>query len=205
LTPPAPDGALRELRRALRARRRAVPIPEREAAARRLARHVERAGLLQRGRRIGLYLAMPEEIDTAPLLERARARGCHIFVPRITDYRQHRMRFLALDGPLSRGRYGIPEPGSGVARSARSLDVLLMPLVGFDALGNRIGMGKGYYDRALAFRRTQRRWRRPLLIGLAFECQRVESLPAKPHDVPLDRLITETGIRRFPSRSSSRG
>ena len=196
--------ALRALRRVLRARRRAVPPAERRRAARQLAWRVESAGWLRAGLRLGLYLALPEEIDTAPLLVRALARGCRVFVPRVTDYRRHRMRFLPAPagspGPaLRRGRYGILEPGQGIAMSVRRLDVLLMPLVGFDAQGHRIGMGKGYYDRALAFRNRRRTRERPLLVGLAFECQRVDVLPARPHDIPLDRLVTEAGVRRFTS------
>jgi 5-formyltetrahydrofolate cyclo-ligase len=128
-----------------------------------------------------------------------------VFVPRVTDYRRHRMRFLPLNpdfrnAGLRRGRYGILEPGNGIAVSVRGLDVLLMPLVGFDARGHRIGMGKGYYDRALAYRRQQRAGLRPLLVGLAFECQRVAALPARPHDIPLDRLVTEAHVRHFTPR-----
>jgi 5-formyltetrahydrofolate cyclo-ligase len=76
-----------------------------------------------------------------------------------------------------------------------------MPLVGFDPRGNRIGMGKGYYDRALSFRRRQQHWKTPRLVGLAFECQRVDALPARAHDVPLDALVTEAGTRRFTNPS----
>jgi 5-formyltetrahydrofolate cyclo-ligase len=209
-SPPFPPGddLLRALRRELRARRRAVPPAERRRAARKLAWRVERAGWLRTGGRLGLYLALPEEIDTAALLTRALARRCRVFVPRVTDYRRQRMRFLPVSPArsgigLRRGRYGILEPGGGIAVSVRCLDVLLMPLVGFDAQGNRIGMGKGFYDRALAFRRQHRRVARPLLVGLAFECQRVEALPARPHDIPLDWLVTEARVRHFTPRHTS--
>ena len=206
--PPGDDAPLRALRRELRARRRAVPPADRRHAAQRLAWQVERSGWLKAGSRLGLYLAMPEEIDTAPLVARALARHCQVFVPRVTDYRRHRMHFLPLgqkqDQKLHRGRYGILEPDAGPAISARKLDVLLMPLVGFDARGNRIGMGKGYYDRALAFRIQRRSSARPLLIGLAFECQRVDALPVRPHDVALDRLVTEARVRRFTLRHTPR-
>ena len=82
----------------------------------------------------------------------------------------------------------------------RHLEVVFMPLVGFDGEGNRLGMGKGFYDRAMSFRLRHPRSRRPLLVGLAFACQQVDSLPARPHDVPLDMLISERGILRFPGR-----
>ena len=191
------DVALKALRKALRARRRGVPMVERKRAAFQLARAVERSGWLRPGRRIGLYLPLAEEIDTQPLLDLALQHRCRIFVPRVTDYRRHRMQFLPHDGTLQRGRYGILEPRGGIARSARSLDVIFMPLVGFDAQGNRVGMGKGYYDRALAFLHHRRNWRRPVLVGLAFACQQVDALPARAHDVPLDHIVTEAGSRRF--------
>ncbi len=191
------DSALKALRKVLRARRRAVPMAERKRAALRLATAVERRGWLRPGRRIGLYLPLAEEIDTQPLLDAALQHRCRLFVPRVTDYRRHRMQFLPYDGTLQRGRYGILEPRGGIARSARSLDVIFMPLVGFDARGSRVGMGKGYYDRALAFLHHRRTWRRPLLVGLAFACQQVDALPTRAHDVPLDHIVTEAGSHRF--------
>ena len=71
---------------------------------------------------------------------------------------------------------------------------MLTPLVGFDDNGNRIGRGAGFYDRHFAFLRHRRSWHRPLMLGLAFELQRVEFLPAKPSDVPLWGIVTERGI-----------
>jgi 5-formyltetrahydrofolate cyclo-ligase len=159
---------------------------------------VESAGLLRAGRRIALYLPMAEEIDTGPLLLRALRRGCLVHVPRVTDFRRYQMRFLPLRGPLRRGHYGILEPAAGTSRSAQALDLILMPLVGFDRRGNRIGMGKGYYDRALAFLPRRRHRPRPRLVGLAYACQEVESLPARAHDVPLHAAVTEAGLLRFP-------
>jgi 5-formyltetrahydrofolate cyclo-ligase len=196
-TPPTSPEDLRALRRELRARRRAVPAGERRRAAHRLASRVERAGWLSRGLRIALFLSLPEEIDTAPLIARAGQRGCRIHLPRVTDYQRSRMQFFRLRAGLVRGRYGILEPRPGLPTRVSQLDVVLMPLVGFDLRGNRIGMGKGYYDRALGFRRTSVRTRQPLLVGLAYECQRVDALPVRTHDVPLDRLVTERVTRRF--------
>jgi len=77
---------------------------------------------------------------------------------------------------------------------AKWLDVVFLPLVGFDAHGVRLGMGGGYYDRAFAFRRWRTAWRSPRLIGLAYSFQQVESLTAAAHDVRLDTVITEERI-----------
>jgi 5-formyltetrahydrofolate cyclo-ligase len=81
-----------------------------------------------------------------------------------------------------------------VSRSGHWLDLVLVPLVGFDARGNRLGMGGGFYDRHFSFLRNRRAWRRPLLIGIAFDVQRVPQLRDSAHDVPLWGIVTERGI-----------
>jgi 5-formyltetrahydrofolate cyclo-ligase len=188
----------RQLRRELRARRRAIQGNARRQAAIRLARRVDAARWLRPGRRIGLYLAMDEEIDTAPLLQLARQRGCLIALPRITSVRHDRMRFFAPGDGIGRGAFGILEPRGGRMLPARELDVVFMPLVGFDARGNRIGMGRGFYDRHFAHRLRLAHWRRPLLVGLAYGVQQVDALPLAAHDVPVDAIVTESSTYRFP-------
>ena len=179
------------LRRELRARRRAITGARRIAAAQRVALHADAAGLLRPGRRIGLYVASTEELDSAPLMARARTRGCRIHLPRITSVRHARMQFVAAGGPLRAGPWGMLQPAGGAVVRARELDLVFLPLVGFDDAGHRIGMGKGFYDRHFTHRRWLRGWRVPLLIGIAYEIQRVPRLTPAPHDVPLDGIVTE--------------
>ncbi len=69
-----------------------------------------------------------------------------------------------------------------------------MPLVGFDQFKNRIGMGGGFYDRTLSFKKRQQNYKNPKLVGLAFDCQEVAKLNAEPWDVPLDAVVTPTTI-----------
>jgi 5-formyltetrahydrofolate cyclo-ligase len=71
---------------------------------------------------------------------------------------------------------------------------LLLPLVGFDETGNRLGMGGGYYDRTLSYLRQRKHWRRPRLVGIAHECQKVDALAPSPWDVPLDMIVTEERV-----------
>ncbi len=185
------------LRRQLRDRRRAIAGSTRELAGRQLARLVDQSRWLRPGRRIGLYLSMPEELDTAPLLQLAHRRGCTILLPRIVSKRHFRMRFFVLDGPIRKGAYGMLEPVGRQFLRPRELDIVFMPLVGFDAAGNRMGMGKGFYDRCFAYRIRSRHWRRPLLVGLAYDVQQVSSLPAAKHDVPVDVIVTDSTVRRI--------
>lgn len=186
-----------DLRAQLRARRRAVPTHERASASRQFARILRRARLLRPGRRIAVYVAHDHEADPAQIVQLARRNRCELFLPAIVDYRRRRMEFrrYAHDAQLRPNRYGIPEPERRAPRIAVGrLDLVLLPLVAVDSHGTRLGTGAGFYDRALQHLRAGRRWRRPKLIGVAYEFQRVASLTARAWDVPLDALITEQGL-----------
>ena len=196
-----PDSALsaarRPLRAALDARRRLVPASERATAARLLALNVDRALHLGAGQRIALYAALPHELDTAPLIALARKRGCLIYLPRIDRARRARgMRFVEMRGPLRTNRLGIAEPAGDVTLGARWLDIVFLPLTGFDRAGVRLGSGGGFYDRAFAFRRWRRFWHAPRLIGLGYAFQELPHLQAAAHDVLMDAVVTEQGSVR---------
>ena len=79
----------------------------------------------------------------------------------------------------------------------RDLDIVFTPLVAFDTAGNRVGMGAGFYDRSFAFRKHRRNWRRPLLIGVAYDFQRVPHIPARTWDVPVDLVVTDKKTYAF--------
>jgi 5-formyltetrahydrofolate cyclo-ligase len=181
-------------------RLRAALIPaERAAAARAVAQHVARNVRLARGAKVGAYLATRFELDTAPLLVLARKRGWRIFVPVIVSLRGARMRFVPLSADLRINRFGIAEPRArGITGIApRWLDLVFVPLLAVGPNGERLGAGAGFYDRAFGHRRSRRAWRKPELVGIAFECQRIPQLTAASWDVALDGLITERGIYRF--------
>jgi 5-formyltetrahydrofolate cyclo-ligase len=197
----APDQSERtRLRLQMRAQRRSLSVQQRVTAARELARIVRRARLLQSGRRVAVYIAHDCEADPHDIVRLARRNRCELYLPAITDYRASRMQFLAYppDSQLRANRYGIAEPQHTARRiSARALDAILVPLVAVDRHGTRLGSGVGFYDRCLQHLRAGRRWRRPKLIGLGYEFQRVERLAAQPWDVPLDALVTEQGWYRM--------
>ena len=183
------------LRAALRRARRSISGTERARCARRVTLFADRSGLLHPALRIGLYLALPEELDTAALLALARRRGCRIYLPRIDAAPESRsMQFVSFGARVRHNRFGIPEPRGAALPSARLLDVLFVPLVGFDRRGNRLGMGGGYYDRALAFTHASAPNARPLLVGLAYALQQFDRIERAAHDVPLDMVITERAI-----------
>jgi 5-formyltetrahydrofolate cyclo-ligase len=181
------------LRKHLKQLRRAVPPAARRMASRAVAHHIRRTFNLHPGMRVAVYAPLPSELDTAPLMQLARQRGCHLYLPRITDLRRHRMQFVASGGPMRRNHLGILEPVRLRRQSTRRLDLVFVPLVGFDATGMRLGMGAGYYDRAFAFLRHRRHWTHPRLIGLAYSFQQVPRIEGAVHDVHLNGVVTERG------------
>ena len=185
------------LRTELRRRRRALSADERASASRQFARILRRSNLLRPGRHIAVYAAHDCEADPSAIVRLARRNRCQLYLPAIADYRGRRMEFrrYARDTRLRPNRYGIAEPERGVPRiPVRHLDLVLLPLVAVDSSGTRLGTGAGFYDRCLQHLRTGRRWRRPKLIGLGYEFQRVATLAARTWDVPLDALLTEKNL-----------
>ena len=179
------------------ARRRSVPARERQRASLLVARNVDRALRLRSHWRIAVYAALPDELDTAPLIALAQERGCRLYLPRIDRRRASRaMQFVEMRGPLRPNRLGIAEPAAAATIGARWLDVVFLPLVGFDRRGVRLGTGGGYYDRAFAFRRWRSAWYAPRLVGLAYGFQQLEHITAAAHDVLMDAVVTEEGIIR---------
>jgi 5-formyltetrahydrofolate cyclo-ligase len=162
------------------------------------AKAVARLPRFRAGRRVALYLPFDRETDTAFLIDAARRRGVRVYVPVIIDRRHSRIRFYPLDKKTRRGVFGIAVPKRlGKPTAPRWLDLIVIPLVGVDTQGRRLGMGGGFYDRALEFRRRRRHWTGPLIVGFAFDCQRTESRFAEPWDVNLDSLATESGLHHY--------
>ncbi len=191
----------------MRRRRRALSPAARRLAARAVCSRVNSARLLRPGMRIGIYLAVNGELDTAPIIALARRHGCQVFVPVVRSHRHGAMWFVPLTGSLRGNRFGTPEPLAGrhLRVPPRWLDLVIVPLVAFGAAGERLGSGAGYFDRAFAFLRTRGKWRKPPLVGLAYHWQRVADLPAEAWDVPLAAVVTDTALHCFaPSTLGSR-
>src|SRR2546421_3894894 len=178
----SPGGARRQLRASLVARRRSVPAAEGQRASLVVARNVDRALPLRSHWRIAVYAALPDELDTAPLIALAQKRGCRLYLPRIDRRRASRaMQFVEMRGPLRPNRLGIAEPAAAATIGARWLDVVFLPLVGFDRRGVRLGTGGGDYYRAFPYRRWRHAWYTPRPVGLAHGLPQVERQPAPAH------------------------
>ena len=189
-----------QLRRLLRQKRRNLSPAEQRHAALGLYRQLAHHPLFRRARHIALYLPSDGEIDPRPLLRAAQRRGKHTYLPVLNAWPRRKMVFqrVSRDEKLSGNRFRIlePRPQPKRQRKAWALDLMLLPLVGFDARGGRLGMGGGFYDRCLAYLRMRKNWHKPPLLGLAHECQRVDELALASWDVPLQATVTNEGWYR---------
>jgi 5-formyltetrahydrofolate cyclo-ligase len=188
----------RQLRSSLRRARRQISPAHGRLAAERLRRLAVRGGLL-RYRRIGFYLPFDGEMSLLPLLNQALWLHKACYLPVVPKRFERQLQFSRLTG-LPRwylNRFGIHEHWSPRPLRARQLDLLLVPLVGFDEAGHRLGMGGGFYDATLAYLRRRKAWRKPILVGVGYECQKVPHLPHDPWDIRLDGVITEARLHWF--------
>ena len=198
---------VRDARRRLRELRLALPQVKRRSYERAITANLRGLGFLRRGSRIAMYLPIRGEVDLRPLVADARRCGVALYLPRITSRRRREMAFVPLGerDDLRANHYGIPEPASAKGGRLRSggFDVVLVPVVGFDRHGHRLGMGAGFYDRALRHRlNASGSWRRPKLIGVAFSFQELPRIDPSPWDVPLDLIVTDAGVVA-PRRSTA--
>ncbi len=186
------------LRQQLRERRRQLGAAEQREASLRLDVQLRQQPAFANARHIAFYLANDGEISPRPSLRRLARQYRQCYLPCLNGQALLFRRYRP-GQTLQRNRYGIPEPSNrrGNQRPVEALDIILLPLVGFDRSGNRLGMGGGFYDRSLAQLKQRPRQHRPLLIGLAHECQRVNQLPVQSWDIPLDGIATDRGVYWF--------
>ncbi len=189
------------LRRSLRERRRGLSVQAQRKASRNLDTQLRALPVLRSARHIALYLANDGEISPYTTLRRFSRMGKRCYLPCLhrthLAFRSHRP-----GQTLQTNRFGIPEPAPrrGTDLPVEAMDVILLPLVGFDRKGNRLGMGGGFYDRTLARLSPMKR---PLLIGLAHHCQEVEQLPIQSWDIALDAIVTDKTVYWLTQRRRS--
>ena len=180
-----------DLRRLLRQRRAALSHAQRVRMEMGAAQHAVDKGWLRPGKRIAAYIPVGREFSPWPLILMALKRGVEVYLPQVPA-RGRQLIFIQFDqyACWGNGKHGIPEILHGKTCLPRQLDTVFMPLVGFDDSGTRLGQGGGYYDATFAFRRNRQHWKKPRLIGLAFACQRLDSLPKEPWDVRVDDVLS---------------
>ncbi len=181
----------RELRRELIARRKLITPDAARQAGRQASRNAWSLQVLQRANRIAAYFPMGGEVDCQALIEQAWRRGREVYLPVLHGDRLRFRQYTAATRMVL-NRFRIPEPTGETELPATAIDVAIAPLVGFDLAGNRLGMGGGFYDRSFRFLKQRKRWRRPRLIGFAYELQCLTAIDTCAWDVPLDAAVTES-------------
>jgi len=192
----------RELRQHLREKRRALGAGDRIAAADGLATQLLALPFAPQSGYVAGYWALDGEIALHAWQLRL-PRDCVYCLPVLCD--DNRLRFAPwrAGDPLVSNRYGIPEPDVTPSSllEAQALSLVVLPLVGFDRNGHRLGMGGGWYDRSFAFRH-QDPTPPPYLVGAALALQQIDPLDAAHWDVALDAVCTESSTFNFTKTSA---
>ncbi|WP_299343580.1 5-formyltetrahydrofolate cyclo-ligase [uncultured Maritalea sp.] len=146
---------------------------------------------IKSGQIVSLYWAIRDELSTEPLLVQLMDEGHQVCLPVVLGRDQPlEFRLWEAGQPLAPSGFGTLAPQAGAPVVVP--DVMVLPMLGFDANGNRLGYGAGFYDRTID------QIEKPLiLVGYAFSAQEVDVMPAEPHDKPLDMVVSEAGVRRF--------
>jgi len=185
----------RQLRQKINAQRKQLAFQQHQQYAQQFKRQIQQCRPILRAQRIGIYHPINGEAPANLIAETVR-KTAQVFVPKVLNYPQRIMRFTPMKHRMKKNRWGILEAVNTHRQvSVKQLDVLIMPLVAFDMQGNRLGMGGGFYDRALAYKQHQRQHsNKPLLIGLAYDFQHIEALPTEDWDIGLDMVVTNRQV-----------
>jgi 5-formyltetrahydrofolate cyclo-ligase len=186
------------IRKVLRQKKEAMHPEERLEKSQRICRHL--MGLIRAGETVMVYTSKEMEVNTKPLIAALFRQKNLVVVPIIVrEDISLRLSYLRDFAALVPSTFDVPEPiGSEIAAAAEDIDTIVLPMLGFDRKGGRIGYGAGYYDRFLSKNPNLRK------IGIAFACQEVQDLPVDENDMPMDFIITEDGIV-YPDGGTNRG
>ncbi len=182
----------REFRQQLADQRRALPAAARMAAAQGLRRSLEQLPEYFTDARVAGYWASGGELPLNLVIPPLASRGQHFLLPLVGKDKLLRFARWKLGDAVQANRYGIPEPVEpDELLEPMQLDLVFVPLLGFDRRGNRLGYGGGYYDRSFVFLNEQVRPTEPLLVGIAYAFQELPEVDKQHWDVPLDFIATE--------------
>ncbi|ENY73305.1 5-formyltetrahydrofolate cyclo-ligase [Aeromonas diversa] len=187
------------LRQQIRERRRALTAEQQHLAAQALLERIKSHPDVAHARRIAFYLANDGEINPLPTIHWLWAQKKEVYLPVVHPFTPGHLLFLHYTptSPMVRNKFRIEEPELDMERVIpySGLDLMFTPMVAFDADGNRLGMGGGYYDRTLAC--WQQHQLGPKPIGVAHDCQLVDKVPSEEWDIPLPELLTPSRHWQF--------
>ncbi|MGF1763127.1 5-formyltetrahydrofolate cyclo-ligase [Aliivibrio kagoshimensis] len=189
------------IRKTIRDNRRALtPDAQLSAAKQLLTRFIQLPEVIN-AKSVALYLSVDGEIDTTILIEWLWSHNKEVYLPVLHPFNPGNLLFLRYlpDTEMRLNKYNIKEPHLNVLSviPTQEIDLICAPLVAFDAQGNRLGMGGGYYDRTLSIWHQKKQGPKP--VGLAHDCQQTQSIPVESWDVPLPHILTPSKHWHWPS------
>lgn len=189
------------LRKHLRKGRSTLTSSQRQNKNASIVKYLEQLTLLKQASSVAAYLSYGPEPDIGLTIEKIVADQKSCYLPCICENKTLVFKEYLGSHRLTPNTFGILEPlDNHCSINASQLDIVLMPLVGFDPYGNRLGMGGGYYDRTFAFKHSTLTFRKPFLLGVSYALQEVSALHTNHWDIPLDGVVTEDGIKMFERR-----
>jgi len=176
------------IRKILRQKKEAMLPEDRLEKSQRICRHL--MAIIRDKETVMVYTSKEKEVNTVPLIHALFRQKNPVVVPIIVkEDVSLRLSYLRDFSALVPSTFGVPEPiGNEIPAAAEDIGTIVLPMLGFDRTGGRIGYGAGYYDRFLSKNRNLRK------IGIAFACQEVDSLPVDENDIRMDAIITEDGM-----------
>lgn len=172
----------KELRKSIKRLIADMSIEEKMIEAQYVFSHIENSDIFKNSKNIMLFASLPDEIPTHSTIEQW-AKNKNIYLPRVNGDDLEIIKYYP--GILHKGSYDIMEPEGNDTVSPEILDLIIVPGVAFDRKGNRLGRGKGFYDRFLAQTHAT-------TVAVCFDCQLVDKIPTEPHDLPAQFIVTKS-------------
>lgn len=176
-----------EIRRNIKRLRMMLSDMEKEEAASEVFAQLENTAAFMMADNILIYHSLPDELSTISFLRKWNGRK-HFFLPRVNGVNLDLLPYI--ESELEKGAYDIEEPTGSNLADVDDIDLMIIPAVAFDRRGNRLGRGKGFYDRLLSTTKATK-------VGVGYEFQLMDELPSESHDVPMDMVITQYSYLRF--------
>ena len=183
------------LRNKLSEKRKSIPLLEQHQKSTQIAQRVKSLRLFKKAKKIAVYHAINGEANPGELPSDTSKQ---FYLPVLSSNKSQGLEFSLInqETQYQNNEFQIPEPiGTTNKIQPNSLDLVIVPLLGFDLNGNRLGMGGGFYDRCFAFKKES--LQKPFLIGFAYDFQEIEEIQAESWDIGLDAIATETRFIEF--------
>ncbi len=179
-----------QLRHQLRQTRRQLSRYYQQKASQQIAQRIMRLACFKRAKHIAFYQASDGELNPQSLIKLALKLNKHCYLPVLQRFPNQELGFVQIkhNTRLHKHRFGFKEPKQHPRLFIHQLDLVCLPLVGFDRYGNRLGMGGGFYDRSLAKKKFSQLYK----LGIAHDCQLLNGLEAAPWDIKLNAVLTPT-------------